>query len=158
MTWVSFLKEKSEALEKFKVFKEHVENEFDLKIKCLRSDNGGEFTSNEFNEFCESHGIKRHFSAPRTPQQNGVAERENRIVQEAARTMLAEGKLPNIYWREAVYTTIYILKRAQIRVNHDKTPYELWFGKPMSIKHFTVFGSKCYIKKDDDNLGKFHSR
>jgi transposase InsO family protein len=158
MTWVSFLKEKSEAFKKFKAFKAHVENETDLKIKCLRSDNGGEFTSDEFNEFCETHGIKRHFSAPRTPQQNGVAERKNRIVQEAAKTMLNEAKLPDIYWREAIYTTIYILNREQLRVNHDKTPYELWFGRPTSVKHFRVFGRKCYIKRDDDNLGKFDSR
>jgi hypothetical protein len=158
MNWVYFLKEKSEAFKKFKAFKAHVENETDLKIKCLRSYNGGEFTSDEFNEFCETHGIKRHFSAPRTPQQNGVVERKNRIVQEATRTMLNESKLPYIYWREAVYTTIYILNRAQLRVNHDKTPYELWFGRPTSVKHFKVFGRKCYIKRDDDNLGKFDSR
>jgi transposase InsO family protein len=80
MTWVSFLKEKLEAFNKLKDFKEHVENETNLKIKCLRSYNGGEFTSDEFNKFCETHGIKRHFSALRTPQQNGVVERKNRIV------------------------------------------------------------------------------
>jgi transposase InsO family protein len=60
-------------------------------------DNGGEFTSDEFNVFCENHGIKRNFSAPRTPQQNGIVERKNRIVQEATRTMLNEVKLPYIY-------------------------------------------------------------
>jgi hypothetical protein len=72
--------------------------------------------------------------------------------------MLNEAKLPDIYWREAVYTTMYILNRAQLRVNHNKTPYELWFGRPTSVKHFRVFGRKCYIKRDDDNLGKFDSR
>ena len=69
------------------------ENESGMKIKCLRSDNGGEFTSNEFNEFCEGHGIKRQFSAMKTPQHNGVVERKNRTVQEAARTMFNEAKL-----------------------------------------------------------------
>lgn len=68
MTWVTFLKEKSEALEKFKAFKALVENEKGLKIKRLRSDNGGEFTSNEFVSFCEKYSIKRQFSAARTPQ------------------------------------------------------------------------------------------
>ena len=81
MTWVSFLKEKLEALKKFKAFKAHVENETDLKIKCLRLDNGGEFTSDELNEFFETHGIKTHFSAPITSQQNGVTERKHRIFQ-----------------------------------------------------------------------------
>lgn len=80
MTWVAFLKEKLEALEKFKAFKALVENEKGLKIKCLRSDNGGEFTSNGFVSFCEKFGIKRQFSAARTPQQNGVVERKNRSV------------------------------------------------------------------------------
>ena len=78
------------------------ENESGMKIKCLRLDNGGKFTSNEFNEFCEDHGIKRQFSAAKTPQQNGVVERKNRIVQEAARTMLNEEKLSDSFWREAV--------------------------------------------------------
>jgi transposase InsO family protein len=68
LTWVYFLKEKSEAFEKFKTYKFLIENETDLKIKCLRSDNGGEFTSKEFIQFCENHGIKRQFSSPRTPQ------------------------------------------------------------------------------------------
>ena len=68
MTWVTFLKEKSKAFEKFKIFKEMVENETHMKIKCLRSDNGGEFTSNDFSEFCEKHEIKRQFSAAKTPQ------------------------------------------------------------------------------------------
>ena len=67
MTWVAFLKEKSEAFEKFKTFKALVENEKNFKIKCLRSNNGGEFTSDDFNEFCETHGIKRQFSAVNTP-------------------------------------------------------------------------------------------
>jgi hypothetical protein len=72
--------------------------------------------------------------------------------------MLNEAKLPDIYWREAIYTTIYILNKAHIRVNHDKTPYDLWFGRPTSVKHLKVFGRKCYIKRDDDNLGKFDCR
>ena len=122
MTWVTFLKEKSEAFMKFKSFKALVENESNIKIKCLISDNGGDFTSNEFNDFCETHGIKRQFSAAKTPQQNGVVERKKRIVQEAARTMLNEAKLPDGYWRETVYATIYIQNRGPLRVNNNKTP------------------------------------
>ena len=127
-------------------------------MKFIRSDNGGEFTSNEFNGFCEIHGIKRQFSAAKTPQQNGVVESKNRIVQEAGRTMLNEAKLLNSFWREAVYTTVYTLNRGQLRVNKDKTPYELWYGKPDSVKYFKVFGGNYYIKRNEDDLGKFDSR
>lgn len=158
LTWVYFLKEKSEAFEKFKTYKVLVENETDLKIKCPRSDNGGEFTSKEFIQFCENHGIKREFSAPKTTQQNGVVERKKITVQEAARTMLNEAKLIGKFWRDAIYITIHILNRAQLRPNHDKNPYELWFGRPTSVKHVRFFGSKCYIKNDEDNLGKFDPR
>jgi transposase InsO family protein len=80
MACVCFLKEKSEALEKFKSFKTLVENEIETKIKCLRSDNGGKFTSKEFDLFCETHGIKRQFFVARTPQQNGIVETRNRTV------------------------------------------------------------------------------
>jgi transposase InsO family protein len=80
MIKVCFLKKKSKAFECFRIFKEMVENEIDLKIKCLRLDNGGEFMSKEFRDFYEEHGTKRQFSTTRIPQQNGVAERKNKTV------------------------------------------------------------------------------
>ena len=97
-------------------------NESGMKIKCFRSDNGGEFTSNEFNELCEGHGIKRQFLAAKTPQQNRIVERKNKIVQEAARTMLNEAKLSDSFWREFVYTIVYTLNRGQLRVNKCNIP------------------------------------
>jgi hypothetical protein len=153
LTWVFFLKEKSEAFDKFKIYKALVENETYLKIKFLRLENGGEFI-----QFCENQGMKRKFSSPKTPQHNGVVERKNIIVQEATRTMLNEAKLPDKFWRDSIYTTIHILNRARLRPNHDKNPYELWFGRATSVKHFRTFGSKFYIKNDEDNLGKFDPR
>jgi transposase InsO family protein len=87
MNWVTFLKNKSEAFEIFKAFKALVEKEIDMKIKCLRSDNGGEFTTIEFEEFCEAHGIRRQYSTTRNPQQNGVVERKNIHVQEILNKM-----------------------------------------------------------------------
>ena len=98
MTTVYFLKNKSEAFENFKIYKEMVENEMDLRIKCLRSDNGGKFTLKEFMDYCRSHGIKRQFFVARTPQQNGVVERNKMIVQEMAQTMLMDSKLMDIFW------------------------------------------------------------
>jgi len=90
MCWIGLLKHKDEEFEKFKAFDALVKNELDRKIKCLRSDQGGEFISDEFFDFCEQHGIKSQFSIARTPQQNGVVERMNRTVQQMARAMLDE--------------------------------------------------------------------
>ena len=72
--------------------------------------------------------------------------------------MLNESKLLDIYWREVVYKMVYILNRRKLRVNCDRTPYELWYGRPTSIMHFKGFGRKCYIKRDDDDMGNFESR
>jgi hypothetical protein len=82
----------------------------------------------------------------------------NITVQEMARAMLDESEVPKTFWGEVVQTVVNILNKVHIRVNNDKTPYELWHGRPTSIKHFKVFGSKCYIKRNEDNLGKFDSR
>jgi transposase InsO family protein len=108
MTAVLFLKNQSEDFENFNIYKEMVENEMDSKIKCLRFDNGGEFTSKEFMDYYNNHGIKRKFFVARTPQQNGVVERKNRKVQEMARTMLMDSKLTDIFWIQVVHTTIHI--------------------------------------------------
>jgi transposase InsO family protein len=133
MTAVFFLRNKSEYFENFKVYKEMVENEMDSKIKFLISDNGGEFTSKEFMDYYNRHGIKRQFSIARTPQQNGVVERKNRTIQEMARTMLMDSKLTDIFWTHAVHTTVHIQNRVMLGNNTDKTPYELWKGRPRNV-------------------------
>jgi hypothetical protein len=158
LTWVAFLKEKFEAFEKFKVFKALTENQTGKRLKAIKSDRGGEFSSWNFKEFCDKHGIKREYTIPRTPQQNGVVERQNRSVQQMARSMMNERNIPQTYWVEAIHTAVHILNKAHLRPHSDKTPYELWFGRPDSIKHFKVFGSKCYIKNNDENIGKYDDR
>eukprot|EP00253_Pinus_taeda_P011317 PITA_11317 len=127
-------------------------------IKCLRSDRGGEFTSNEFFDFCEEHGIRREFSTARNPQQNGVAERMNRTIQQMARAMLDEFETPATFWGEAAYAVVVILNKTNVRVNNTQTPHELWYGETPSIKHFKIFGSKCYIKNTDEHLSKLEPR
>jgi transposase InsO family protein len=158
MTVVCFLKNKSESFENFKIYKEMVENEMDSKVKCLRYDNGGEFTSKEFMNYCSNHGIKGQFFIAMTPQQNGVVERKNIIVQEMDRTMLMDSKLTDIFWTQAMHTTVHIQNRVMLRNNTVKIPYELWKGSPTNVKHFRVFGSKCYIKREYGGVGKFDSR
>lgn len=138
MTTVSLLKKNSEAFECFKIFKEMVENEIDLKIKFLQLDNDGEFTSKLFQNLCEEHGIKRQFSIARTPQKNGVVKRKKRNVEEMAITMLNDSKLDNKFWVHEVDTTVYILNIGLHRRNCNKIPYELWRGRPINVKYFRV--------------------
>ncbi|XP_022003453.1 uncharacterized protein LOC110900902 [Helianthus annuus] len=95
-------KEKSEAFETFKKFKVMEEVEVSRKIKTFRTDRGGEFTSHEFNRFCENEGIIRHLTAPYSPQQNGVVERRNRTLMEMTRSILKARQVPNFMWGEAV--------------------------------------------------------
>jgi hypothetical protein len=116
-----------------------------------------EITSKEFMDYCSRHGIKRQLSVDRTPQHNGVVERKNMTIHEMPRTMLMDSKLKDIFWTHALYTTVHIQNRVMLRNNSDKNPYELWKGRPTNVKHFKVFGSKCYIKREDGRLGKFDS-
>ena len=106
MSWVYFLKAKSEAFESFKIFKAMVEKQSGLYVRALRTDRGGEFLSNEFITFCEEQGIRRELIAPYTPKKNGVAERKNRIVVEMARSMIKARGVPNRFWYEAVATAV----------------------------------------------------
>ena len=104
-----FLKNKSDVFSVFKKWLAQVQNETGRSLKVLRSDNGGEYRSVEFKQFCESQGIKREFTVPRTPQQNGVAERMNRTITERARSMRLHSGLPKSYWAEVVNTVVYLI-------------------------------------------------
>ncbi|GJS30607.1 retrovirus-related pol polyprotein from transposon TNT 1-94 [Tanacetum coccineum] len=107
------------------------------------------------NEFCNANGITHNFSAPRTPQSNGVVERKNRTLQEMSRTMLNEQSLPQKFWCNAVDTSTYILNRILIRAILGKTPYEILRGRKPTLDYFRVFGSKCFILNTKDYLTKF---
>ncbi|GJR71384.1 ribonuclease H-like domain-containing protein [Tanacetum coccineum] len=117
-----------------------------------------EFKNKDFIEFCGSKGIKREYSNARTPQQNGVAERKNRTLIEAARTMLADSFLPNTFWAEAVSTACYVLNRVLVTKPHNKTPYELVTGKIPIISYIRPFGCHVTILNTIDHLGKFDGK
>ncbi|KAL0356305.1 UNVERIFIED_CONTAM: Retrovirus-related Pol polyprotein from transposon TNT 1-94 [Sesamum radiatum] len=157
-TWVYFLKHKSEAFEIFKRFKTRVEKESGFEIKALRTDRGGEFTSNEFKAFCELHGIRRPMTVPRTLQQNGVAERKNRTVLNMARTMLKKQGMPKEFWAEAVACAVYLLNRSPTRSLEKITPQEAWSGWKPSVKHLRVFGSICYVHVPEQQRTKLDDR
>ncbi|GKC18473.1 ribonuclease H-like domain-containing protein [Tanacetum coccineum] len=138
-----------------KDFIRQIENQLNQKVKTIRCDNGTEFKNKDVIEFCGSKGIKREYSNARTPQQNGVAERKNRTLIEAARTMLADSFLPNTFWAEAVSTACYVLNRVLVTKPHNKTPYELLTGKILIISYIRPFGCHVTILNTIDHLGKF---
>ncbi|GJU37135.1 putative ribonuclease H-like domain-containing protein [Tanacetum coccineum] len=123
-----------------------------------RCDNGTKFKNSDFIEFCGSKGIKREYSNARTPQQNGVAERKNKTLIEAARTMLADSFLPNTFWAEAVSTACYVLNRVLVTKPQNKTPYELITGKIPIISYIRPFGCHVTILNTIDHLGKFDGK
>ncbi|GJZ16941.1 putative ribonuclease H-like domain-containing protein [Tanacetum coccineum] len=135
-----------------------VENLIDQRVKVIRCDNGTEFKNKEMNQFCERKGIKREFSVARTPQQNGVAERKNRTLIEAARTMLADSKLPTTFWAEAVNTACYVQNRVLVTKPHNKTPYELFLGRKPALGFMRPFGCPVTILNTIDHLGKFDGK
>ncbi|KAH9659867.1 hypothetical protein KPL70_024018 [Citrus sinensis] len=143
--WIYILKTKDQALEKFKVWKSLVENQSGFKLKCLRTDNGLEFCSKEFEEYCQKHGIKRHKIVRFTLQQNGLAERMNRTLVDKTRCMLINSKLPRSFWAKAVNTTNYLVNRSPSSTIGFKTPEELWKGKPANYQNLRVFGCPAYL-------------
>ncbi|GJZ93894.1 putative ribonuclease H-like domain-containing protein [Tanacetum coccineum] len=157
-SWVFFLTTKDETSEILKNFIKEVENLVDKKVKIIRSDNGTEFKNRMMDEFCREKGIKREYSVARTPQQNGVAERKNRTLIEAARTMLADSKLPTTFWAEAVSTACYVQNRVLIVKPHNKTPYELFRGIKPAIGFMKPFGCHVTILNTLDKLGKFDGK
>nr|GFB55612.1 ribonuclease H-like domain-containing protein [Tanacetum cinerariifolium] len=135
-----------------------IENLKDLKVKIIRCDNGREFRNKEMNDFCSQKGIKREFSNARTPQQNGVTERRNGTLIEAARTMLADAKLTVTFWAEAVNTACYVQNRVLVNKSQNKTPYELFDGRNPAIGFLKSFGCHVMILNTLDNLGKFEAK
>ncbi|GJW13655.1 putative ribonuclease H-like domain-containing protein [Tanacetum coccineum] len=156
--WVFFFATKDETNGILKTFITEIENQLDYKVKVIRSDNGTEFKNSVMNQFCEMKGIKREFSVARTPQQNGVAERRNRTLIEAARTMLVDSKLPTTFWAEAVNTACYVLNRVLVIKPHTKTPYELIRGRTPLIDFMKPFGCPVTILNTRDHLGKFDGK
>nr|GEY76838.1 retrovirus-related Pol polyprotein from transposon TNT 1-94 [Tanacetum cinerariifolium] len=157
-TWTFFLRSKDETSDILKKFITKIKNLKDLKVKIIRCDNEGEFRNKEMNDFCSQKGIKREFSNARTPQENGVAERRNRTLIEAARTMLADAKLPVTFWAEAINTACYVQNRVLVNKTQNKTPYELFNGRTPAIGFLKPFGYHVMILNTLDNLGKFEAK
>ncbi|GJR81019.1 retrovirus-related pol polyprotein from transposon TNT 1-94 [Tanacetum coccineum] len=153
-TWVKFLRSKDETPEFVIKFLKQIQVGLNKTVRYIRTDNGTEFVNQVLTEYYESVGIFHQKSVPRTPQQNGVVERRNRTLVEAARTMLIFSKAPMFLWAEAVATACYTQNRSLIHTRHNKTLYELVHDKKPNLKFLRVFGALCYPTNDSEDLGK----
>ncbi|GKA66675.1 retrovirus-related pol polyprotein from transposon TNT 1-94 [Tanacetum coccineum] len=151
-TWVKCLRSKDEAPD-FKIkFLKMIQVRLKVHVWRIRTDNRTEFVNHTLREYYEKVGISHATSVARSPQQNGVVERRNRTLIEAARTMLIYAKALLFLWAEAVATACYTQNHSIIRLRHDKTPYELFHDKPPDLSFFHVFGALCYPTNDIENL------
>ncbi|KAK1645846.1 hypothetical protein QYE76_063651 [Lolium multiflorum] len=157
-SWVFLLKSKDETHREFITFAKKAQRMYESEIKAIRTDNGTEFKNYTMQEFVDDEGIKHEFSAPYTPQQNGVVERKNRTIIEMARTMLSEFNSPHNFWGEAISTAVHYSNRLFLRPLHNKTPYELLTGNKPNVMYIRVFGCKCLVKNNKGKLGKFETR
>ena len=145
-TWIYFLRSKKskEVFKRFQDFKAFMENQAGRRILVLKSDNGGEYTSKQFYEYCRQEGIQRQLRVPYTPQQNGVAERKNHAIVGATRAMLHDQSLPFFLWDEAYNTIVYVQNRITHHALGCKTPEEMFTEKNPEIGHFCICGCLTY--------------
>lgn len=156
--WIHILKNKNDTFQKFREWHTLIENQKGYKLKVLRTDNGLEFVSEQFNEFCRKLGTKRHRTVAATPQQNGIAEMMNRTILEQVRCMLLSAGLPKAFWGEAATTAVYLINRCPSSATGFKTPIELWNGYPDDVKGYKLWKKselqlesgeqKCIISRD----------
>jgi transposase InsO family protein len=149
------LQDKSETQSTLKLFLRRAQNEFEVKVKKIRSDNGSEFKNLQVEEYHEEEGIKHELSAPYTPQQNGVVERKNRTLIDMTRTMLGEYKTSEGFWSEAINIACHAINRLYLHRLLKKMSYELLTGNKPNVSYFCVFGSKCYILVEKGRHSKF---
>ncbi|CAL1354730.1 unnamed protein product [Linum trigynum] len=156
-TWVYTLKTKDWALDVFKQFLALLERETGKKLKCIWTDNGGEYKGS-FSTFCKEHGIRQQFTPPKTPQLNGLAERMNRTLLERVMCLLSHSKLPQSFWGEALLAAVYVWNRSpSVPLKYD-TPEKVWTGKEVSYKYLWVFGCMAFVHIPKDERSKLDSK
>ena len=128
------------------------------KLKALRTDNGGEYTSAEFEAYLRKEGVRHELTVPKTPEQNGVAERMNRTLVETTRSMLGYSKLPPKFWAEALSTAVYLRNRSPTKAVEGMTPFEAWVGEKPNVGHLRTFGCVAYAHVAKDERKKLDAK
>jgi transposase InsO family protein len=155
--WIYFLKAKRDTFDKFKEYKVFIEKQTGKHIGILRTYNGGEFESLQFEDFCKEAGIKRQLTVPYNPQQHGVAERKSKTICEATKAMMFDQDLPNSLWAEATSIALYIKSRCPHAILKDKTPEEVFSGIKPEVGHLRIFGCLVYIHVPKEKRTKIES-
>nr|GEV53992.1 hypothetical protein [Tanacetum cinerariifolium] len=157
-TWTYFLRSKDETPEVLIDFLRLVQRGLHAQVRIVRTDKGTKFLNKTLYAYFASKGINHQRSVAQTPEQNGVVERRNRTLVEAARTMLSAPKVPLFFWVEAIATTCFTQNRSLIIPRHEKTPYHIINDQKPFVKFFYIFGSLCYIVRDGENLDKMKEK
>nr|GEY59659.1 hypothetical protein [Tanacetum cinerariifolium] len=157
-TWTHFLRSKDETPEVLIDFLRLVQGGLQAQVIVVRTDKGTEFMNQTLHAYFAAEGIQHQTSVARTPEQNGVVERRNRTLVEAARTMLSAAKVPLFFWAEAIATACFTQNRSLVIPRHEKTPYHIINELKPSVKFFHIFGSVCYIVRDGENLDKMKEK
>ncbi|GJT36210.1 retrovirus-related pol polyprotein from transposon TNT 1-94 [Tanacetum coccineum] len=157
-TWTHFLRSKDETPAVLIDFLTLVQRGLHAQVRTVRTDKGTEFLNKTLHAYFAKEGIRHETSTARTPEQNGVVERRNRTLVEAARTMLSAAKVPLFFWAEAIATTCFTQNRSLVIPRHEKTPYHIINARKPSVKFFHIFGSLCYIIRDGENLCKMKEK
>ncbi|GJV21012.1 retrovirus-related pol polyprotein from transposon TNT 1-94 [Tanacetum coccineum] len=157
-TWTLFLRSKDETSEVLKDFLKMIQRNLQALVISVRTDKGTEFLNKTLNAFFKEEGIEHQTSTPRTPEQNGVVERQNHTLVEAAQTMLSASKLPVFLWAKAIATACYTQNRSIIILTHEKMAYHTINDRKPLIKHLHIFGCTCYLTKDGEILDKMKEK
>jgi hypothetical protein len=135
-----------------------VENETGKRLKCLGSDNGGEYCNMDFDDYCSYHGIHRENTIPRRPQENGVSERMNMTIMEHARSMRLHAGFPLQFWEDAIDTVVYLIKKGPSISLDGRIPEEAWIGKKVNYSFLKTFGCEAFVHIDKENRIKLEAK
>ena len=135
-----------------------IEKSSGRKLKTIRTDNGGEFTSREFESYLKAEGVRHELNIPKNPEQNGVAEHMNRTLVETARSMLVNSNLPCTFWAEALSTATYLRNRSPTKAVSRMTPYEAWTGRKPQVGGLRIFGCQAFVHIPKEERKKLDSK
>jgi IS30 family transposase len=155
--WVVVLDSKGEAADTIRRTQAAAEAVCGRKLRVLRTDNGGEFTTAEFASYCVDEGVQCHYSASYNPQQNDVVERRNQTVVGMARALLKRRGMYTVFWGEVVVTAVYILNRLPTKALNGRTSYEVWYGHKPAVSHLRVFDCLAF-GNEFGHIGKLDDR